>query len=49
MPYTSIYKGHIIVDFLLAMMPKNVSAWVEVATRIIAIALFSGSAGTSSS
>lgn len=39
-PYTSLYKGHIAVDFLLAMLPKNVSRWMEVATRIIGIALF---------
>ncbi len=39
-PYTSLYKGHIAVDFLLAMLPKTTSDWIEVATRIIGIALF---------
>jgi TRAP-type C4-dicarboxylate transport system permease small subunit len=40
LPYTSLYKGHIAVDFLMAMLPRNVSRGVEVATRIIAIAFF---------
>lgn len=39
-PYTSLYKGHIAVDFLLAMLPKRTSGWIEVATRIIGIAFF---------
>jgi len=39
-PYTSLYKGHIAVDFLLAMLPRTASDWIELATRIIAIALF---------
>lgn len=39
-PYTSIFKGHIMVDFFLAILPRHVSRWVEVATRIMAIALF---------
>jgi len=41
-PYTSLCKGHIAVDFLLAMLPRTTSDWINLATRIIAIALFSG-------
>jgi TRAP-type C4-dicarboxylate transport system permease small subunit len=39
-PYTSLYKGHIIVDFVLAMLPKTASDWMEIATRIIGMAFF---------
>jgi len=39
-PYTSLYKGHIAVDFLLAMLPRTASDWIELATRIIGIAFF---------
>ena len=39
-PYTSLYKGHIAVDFLLAMLPKRASGWIDIATRIIGIAFF---------
>ncbi len=40
LPYTSMDKGHVIVDFFLLILPRNISDWVQVATRIIAIALF---------
>jgi TRAP-type C4-dicarboxylate transport system permease small subunit len=39
-PYTTLLKGHIIVDFLIEKLPKNVRDGMEVATRIIGIALF---------
>lgn len=39
-PYTSLYKGHIAVDFLLAMLPKTTSDWINLVTRIIGIAFF---------
>jgi TRAP-type C4-dicarboxylate transport system permease small subunit len=39
-PYTSLYKGHIAVDFLLAMLPKTTSDRIELATRILGIAFF---------
>lgn len=39
-PYTSLHKGHIAVDFLLAMLPRTTSDRIELATRIIAIAFF---------
>ena len=39
-PYTSLYRGHIAVDFLLAMLPRTVSGWIELATRVIAIVFF---------
>ncbi len=39
-PYTSLLKGHVLVDFLLEKVPKNVSAGMQVATRIMGIALF---------
>jgi len=39
-PYTSMVKGHIDVDFLLMMLPRKVSNRIRVATRIIGIGLF---------
>lgn len=39
-PYTSLLKGHVIVDFLLEKLPKNVGDVMQVATRILGIALF---------
>ncbi len=39
-PYTSLLKGHVFVDFLIEKLPKNVGDWMQVATRIIGIALF---------
>ncbi len=39
-PYTSLLKGHVLVDFMLEKVPKNVSAGMQVATRVMGIALF---------
>ena len=39
-PYTSLNKGHVCVDFLLAMLPRTASDRIELATRIVCIALF---------
>jgi len=39
-PYTSLLKGHVLVDFLIEKLPKNARDGMEVATRIIGIALF---------
>ena len=39
-PYTTLLKGHVIVDFLIEKLPKNVSDGIQVATRIVGIALF---------
>jgi TRAP-type transport system small permease protein len=40
LPYTSLYRGHVIVDFFIELLPKRVRDWVEIATRIIGILLF---------
>jgi len=40
LPYTSMVKGHISVDFFLAMLPSKVGDRFQVATRIVGIALF---------
>lgn len=39
-PYTSLLKGHVFVDFLIEKLPKNVGDTMRVATRILVIALF---------
>jgi TRAP-type C4-dicarboxylate transport system permease small subunit len=39
-PYTSLLKGHVVVDFLLEKVPKNTSDTIQLATRILSIALF---------
>ena len=39
-PYTTLLKAHVIVDFLIEKLPKNVGDGMQVATRIIGIALF---------
>ena len=39
-PYTTLMKAHVIVDFLVEKLPKNVGDGMQVATRIIGIALF---------
>ncbi len=39
-PYTSLLKGHVLVDFLIEKLPKNVNAGMQVITRIMGIALF---------
>ena len=40
LPYTSLLKGHVIVDFLLEKMPKKAGGVMQIATRILSIALF---------
>jgi TRAP-type C4-dicarboxylate transport system permease small subunit len=40
LPYTSMVKGHVSVDFFLAVLPSKMADRVQVATRIIGIALF---------
>lgn len=39
-PYTSLQKGHVLVDFLLEKIPKKAGDIMQVTTRLIAIALF---------
>lgn len=39
-PYTSLLKGHVAVDFLLEMVPRNTSDTIRLATRVLSIALF---------
>ena len=39
-PYTSLLKGHILVDFLLEKLPGKGRNAMQVATRILSIALF---------
>jgi len=39
-PYTTLQKAHVIVDFLIEKLPKNVGDGMQIATRIIGIALF---------
>ncbi len=39
-PYTSLLKGHVVVDFLIEKLPKNARDGMQVATRIMGIALF---------
>lgn len=39
-PYTSLLKGHVFVDFLIEKVPKNVGDAMQVATRVLSIALF---------
>jgi TRAP-type C4-dicarboxylate transport system permease small subunit len=39
-PYTTLLKAHVIVDFLIEKLPKNVGDGMQVATRVIGIALF---------
>ncbi len=39
-PYTSMLKGQVLVDFLLEKLPKNASDAMQIATRILSIALF---------
>jgi len=39
-PYTSMLKGHVIVDFMLEKLPKNAGDAMQIATRILSIALF---------
>jgi TRAP-type C4-dicarboxylate transport system permease small subunit len=39
-PYTSLLKGHVMVDFLLEKLPKTTGDALQIATRIVCIALF---------
>jgi TRAP-type C4-dicarboxylate transport system permease small subunit len=39
-PYTSLQKGHVYVDFLLEKMPKKARNVMQIVTRILGIALF---------
>ncbi len=39
-PYTSLQKGHVSVDFALELVSKGTADKVRVATRVLAIALF---------
>ena len=39
-PYTTLLKAHVMVDFLIEKLPKNVSDGMQVATRVMGIALF---------
>ncbi len=39
-PYTSMLKGQVLVDFLLEKLPKNASDAMQIATRILSVALF---------
>lgn len=40
LPYTSLLKGHVIVDFLLEKLSKATGDAMQIATRILSIALF---------
>ena len=40
LPYTSLLKGHVIVDFLVEKLPKGAGSAMQVATRILSITLF---------
>jgi TRAP-type C4-dicarboxylate transport system permease small subunit len=39
-PYTTLLKGHVFVDFFIEKLPKNARDGMQIATRIIGIALF---------
>jgi TRAP-type C4-dicarboxylate transport system permease small subunit len=39
-PYTSLQKGHVMVDFLLERIPKKAGNIMYMATRILSIVLF---------
>jgi TRAP-type C4-dicarboxylate transport system permease small subunit len=40
LPYTTLRKGHVIVDFLLERLPPSAKNGLQAATRIVAILLF---------
>ena len=40
LPYTSLLKGHVFVDFLLEKLPKTTGDAMQIATRVLSIALF---------
>jgi TRAP-type C4-dicarboxylate transport system permease small subunit len=39
-PYTSLLKGHVTVDFMLEMVPANARDALRLGTRVLGIALF---------
>ena len=39
-PYTTLLKGHVIVDFLIEKLPKKAGGAMQVFTRILGITLF---------
>ncbi len=39
-PYTSLQKGHVLVDFLLEKIPTRAGKIMQTATRLLGIALF---------
>lgn len=39
-PYTSLLKGHVAVDFVLEMVSKNTGNTIRLATRVLSIVLF---------
>jgi len=39
-PYTSLLKGHVAVDFVLEMVSKNTGDTIRLATRILSLVLF---------
>ena len=39
-PYTSMLKGQVVVDFLLEKLPKSAGDIMQIATRILSITLF---------
>jgi TRAP-type C4-dicarboxylate transport system permease small subunit len=40
MPYTALRKQHIFVEFIIDKVPRNVGNVMQVATRLLGIALF---------
>lgn len=40
LPYTSMRKGHVAVDFMLEKLSPGSSCWVQCATRAVSAALF---------
>jgi TRAP-type transport system small permease protein len=39
-PYTTLLKGHVLVDFLIEKLPARTAGTVQIATRVLTIALF---------
>jgi TRAP-type C4-dicarboxylate transport system permease small subunit len=40
LPYTTLKKGHVAVDFFLEMISKSASSKMQIATRVVSTALF---------
>jgi TRAP-type C4-dicarboxylate transport system permease small subunit len=40
LPYTSLRKHHVFVEFMIEILPRNVGNVMQVATRLLGIALF---------